>query len=159
MTFFSKCNSVKCGNECQHLHPVPVLTSYGMEQLSRRRHYQNPVMPCVSYGQSLISAVYSHLSWEGKDARWQGVSVKLDSHCMSLQQALVSVMTKGSFSKKHQPVSATFAYQGEEQVAMWSKQDQGGPARDLQFMPETRLTVVYHRVSDVIAKNSAANVV
>lgn len=116
-------------------------------------------MPCVCYGQSLVAVVYSHLPWEGQDAGWQGVSVQLDAHRVFLQQTLLTVVTEGAVSEKHQPVSVAFAYQGEEQVSMWAQKDQRWPAGHLQFMPEMRLTVVHHWVADVVTKHSTANVV
>ena len=130
-----------------------------MRQLSGRGHHQNPVVPSVSYGQSFLAVVYSHLSRKRQDAGWQGVSVQLDSHCVGLQQALLPVVTEGAGSEEHQPVPVAFAHQGEKQVAVWSEQDQRGPAGHLQLMPEARLAVVHHRVADVIAEDGAANIV
>lgn len=116
-------------------------------------------MPSVRYGQGFVAIVYSHLSRKRQDAGWQRVSVKLDSHRVSLQQALLPIVTQGAFRKKRQPVAVPFAHQREEQVAAWSQQDQRRPARYLQLMPKVRLTVVHHRVADIIAEDSAANII
>lgn len=116
-------------------------------------------MSRVCYGKSFTAVVYSHLSRKGKDAGWQGVFVQLDSHCVSLQQTTLAIIMKGAGSEKHQPVKVAFAHQGEEQVATWSKQDQRGPAGDLQFMPQRCLAVVYHRVGNVVAEHGTSDVV
>lgn len=108
-------------------------------------------MSCVCYDKPFSTVVYSHLSRKGKDAGWQGVFVQLDSHCVSLEQATPPIITQSAVSEKHQPVTVALTHQGEEQVATWSEKDQRGPAGDLQFMPETRLAVVYHGVADVVA--------
>lgn len=115
-------------------------------------------MSSICNGQSLLAVVHGHLPRKRQDGGWQGVSVQLDAHCVRLQQALLPVVAEGAVSKKHHPVAVAFAHEGEEQVATWPQQNQRGPAGHLQLMPETRLAIVYHRVGDVIAEDSAADV-
>lgn len=78
---------------------------------------------------------------------------------MRLQQTPLPVVTKGGGSEKHLFVAVAFAHQGEEQVATRAQKDERRPAGHLQLMPKTRLAVIHHRMADVVAEHSAADVV
>lgn len=134
-------------------------TSYGLQQLPSGGHQQNAVMPGVCYGDSLVLVIHGYFPRKRQDAGRERVSKQLDRDGVCLQQAALPVVPKGSVSEEHLFVQVAFAHQGEEQVAARAQEDQRRPAGHLQLVPQTRFAVVHHRMADVVAEHSAADVV
>lgn len=116
-------------------------------------------MPGVCYGYSLTPVVDGYFPWKRQNAGGKGVSEQLERHCVCPEQAALPVVTEGGVGEKHLFVPVALAHQGEEQIATRPQEDKRGPAGHLQRVPETRLAVIHHRVADVVAEHSTADVV
>lgn len=115
-------------------------------------------MPGVCYGYSLILVIYGYFPRKRQNGGRKRVSKQLDRDCVCLQQAALPVVAKGSVSEKHLFVEVAFAHQGEEQVATRAQEDKRRPAGHLQLVPEIRFAVIHHRMADVVAEHSTADI-
>lgn len=135
-------------------------TSYDVQELTGGgRDHQDPVVPSVGHHQPLAAVVHGNLSWERQQTGGQGVSQQLDAQLVLLQLAALPVVAQGGAGEECQLVAVALAHHREEQVSPRAQQYKRGPAGHLQLVPEERLAVVDHRVADVVAQHSAADVV
>lgn len=134
-------------------------TSYDVQELAGEGRHQHPVVSSVRNHQPLAVVVHGNLPWERQQAGGQGVSQQLDAQLVLLELAALPVVAQGSVGEERQLVSVALTHHREEQVTPRAQQNQRGPARHLQLVPEERLSIVNHWVADVVTQHGAADVV